>query len=131
MTTVEMKETIKQQKLEGHLILNMKSIGRLKDMTAGSDPSFFSQVIEMYIKQADEQMYDIAKALSSNNWKEMASIAHKLKGSSLNLGAEAIAETCRTIELKVMENDGHGMDALVKKLAQDMILTKGELKFLN
>ncbi len=128
---IEMKETIRQQKPEGHLILNMKSIGRLKDMTAGSDPSFFSQVIEMYIKQADEQMYDIAKALSSNNWKEMASIAHKLKGSSLNLGAEAVAETCRTIELKGMENDGEGMDALVKKLAQDMILTKGELKSLN
>jgi HPt (histidine-containing phosphotransfer) domain-containing protein len=61
----------------------------------------------------------------------MASIAHKLKGSSLNLGAEAVAETCRTIELKGMENDGEGMDALVKKLAQDMILTKGELKSLN
>jgi CheY-like chemotaxis protein/HPt (histidine-containing phosphotransfer) domain-containing protein/anti-sigma regulatory factor (Ser/Thr protein kinase) len=127
----ETKENVNREKKEGTVILNMKSIMRLKEMTAGSDPAFFNQVVNMFINQADEQIYDMSKALSSGNWKEMSSIAHKMKGSSLNIGAEALAETCRKIELKGIENDSEGMDALVKKLAQEIVLTKGELKALS
>ena len=84
----------------------------------------------MFISQADQQIYDINKALSSNNLVEVGSIAHKLKGSALNLGAEALAETCKKIELKGREMDGEGMEALVKQLGQELILTKSELKAL-
>ncbi len=123
-------EKMRTKNSEAIVILNMNTVNRLKEMTAGSDPSFFSEVIKMFINQADEEVYEMSKAFSSKNLSLLTSHAHKLKGSALNLGAEAMAETCRKIEINGKDIDIEDLDVLVKRLAQQLILTKGELKSL-
>ena len=70
---------------------------------------------------------EIADALTARDTTKLGSLAHKFKGSALNLGAEAIAEICRVIELKGRVNDATGMEELVKKLTRDFSFTKAEL----
>jgi HPt (histidine-containing phosphotransfer) domain-containing protein len=57
-------------------------------------------------------------------------IAHKLKGSALNIGAALFAETCRKIEIKGRSNDSEGMKELVDQLEKDFIVTREELNKL-
>ena len=96
-------------------------------MTSGGDSSFFKQVLTMFINQGDEILIDITDALAAGDIVALGLLAHKFKGSALNLGAEVIAETCRIIELKGREADSSGMEDLVKKLTREFSLTKEEL----
>ncbi len=107
--------------------INSKSINRLKEMTSGGDTSFFIQVLQMFINQGDELLIEITDALRKGDITKLSSLAHKLKGSALNLGASAIAETCRLIELQGRELNTIGMEELVKNLSRDFSLTKAEL----
>jgi HPt (histidine-containing phosphotransfer) domain-containing protein len=100
-------------------------------MTGEADLTFFRQVIRMYIDQGDEQIIDIKDALSRSDIDRLGSIAHKLKGSSLNLGAEAVAETCRSIELKAREKSLIGMSKLIDELVSQFASTKKLFIFSN
>ena len=112
------------------MVINIKTINHLKEMTSGADSSFFNQVLLMFINQGDEILIDITDALAAGDIAKLGLLAHKFKGSALNLGAEIIAETCRLIELKGRENISNGMEELVKKLTRDFSLTKAELNLI-
>jgi PAS domain S-box-containing protein len=127
MSSKESSVEMKAEKTEQKQIVNQFTLNHLKEMTAGSDPSFFKQVLRMFIDQSDELLTEIKSALSANDIDKLGGFAHKLKGSALNLGAEAIAETCRKIELMARERDSSEMESLVKQLNREFILTKKEL----
>lgn len=109
------------------MIVNDKTINRLREMTSGDDTSFFKKVLLMFINQGDDLLIDMTDALVAGDMVKLGSFAHKLKGSALNLGAEVIAETCRIIEINGRENNSEGMEGLIKKLARDFSQTKDEL----
>jgi PAS domain S-box-containing protein len=113
------------------VILYEPTLMRLKEMTSGADPSFFSQVIKMFVDQSTDIVNQISGLLPVMDLPQMASLAHKLKGSALNLGANKIADTCRTIEIKGKELDSYGMSDLVVRLKEELDQTKKEIeKFL-
>jgi PAS domain S-box-containing protein len=122
---INMKTVIKEEQP----LLNMEVVKRLKEMTAGSDPTFFKQVINMFMDQSDEIVNEITVQFAAGNESEIASLAHKLKGSALNIGANNLAEICRQIEIRGKNGDS-GLPALVKSLSEKLILTKAELKKL-
>jgi len=43
----------------------------------------------------------------------MGQLAHKLKGSALNIGARKLAEVCREIEIRGRSNDGSDCDKMI------------------
>jgi HPt (histidine-containing phosphotransfer) domain-containing protein len=108
-------------------ILNMNTIGRLRQIMGESDSTFFNQVLQMFITQADEQVTAIARAVAANNIQEVGSLAHKLKGSALNIGADTMAETCRMLELQARGLDGNDMKALSDRLEREYALTRVEI----
>ncbi|MFZ7115647.1 MAG: ATP-binding protein [Bacteroidota bacterium] len=113
---------------DGKVILYEPTLMKLKEMTSGADPSFFNQVIKMFIDQSTEIVNQISGLLPVMDLPQMASLAHKLKGSALNLGANKIADTCRTIEIKGKELDSYGMSDLVARLNEELKLTKTEIE---
>ncbi len=80
-------------------VLDMAVVQRLRDMTAGSDPTFFSNVIAMFVEQGREITAELEMLSKKEDWRAMSKLAHKLKGSALNIGANLLAEVCRQIEL--------------------------------
>ncbi|MBL0102968.1 MAG: response regulator [Bacteroidetes bacterium] len=109
-------------------LVNSVVINRLKEMTSGADPNFFSQVIQMFLDQSEEIVTEITSLLPIMDLPKMAGLAHKLKGSALNIGANKMAETCRVIEIKGKDLDSRGISDLVKTLAVELVLTRTELK---
>ena len=60
----------------------------------------FHLLIETYISDADKRVEQLSDAIASNNSKEVRELAHSLKGSSSNLGAELLAQLSQVIENK-------------------------------
>jgi CheY-like chemotaxis protein/HPt (histidine-containing phosphotransfer) domain-containing protein len=113
-------------------ILNQNTVNRLKQMMGEADPTFFRQVMQMFIAQADEQLELMTKAASANNLSELGSLAHKLKGSALNIGADTMAETCRELELKARELNSTGLNELTARLVSEYKTTReGILKIIT
>ncbi len=128
----EQKPVVEMKITEAKSILNRSTIDRLKEMTRGTDTSFFRKVLQMFVDQGDDLIVEISDALAAGDILKVGSLAHKLKGSSLNLGADALAETCKIIELKARSNDGSGMEDLIHKLTGEFGDTKEALlKMIN
>jgi len=123
-----MDEKITTTTNNGSAILYEPTLMKLKEMTSGADPSFFSQVIKMFVDQSSEIVEQIAGLLPVMDLPQMASLAHKLKGSALNLGANKLAETCRIIEIKGKDLDSYGMSDLVGRLKVELADTKKEIE---
>ncbi len=102
------------------VVINETVLMKLKEMTSGADPNFFSQVIQMFIDQSTEIVEQLSLLLPIMDLPQMASLAHKLKGSALNLGANKMAETCRLIELKGKELSSSGISDLVNRLKPEL-----------
>ena len=109
-------------------MLNVNTITRLREIMGATDPAFFKQVMTMFINQGYEQIIEINQAIASSDIDKIGSIAHKLKGSALNIGAEAMAETCRTMELNARVKDSEGMEVLGKRLSDEFDGTKKEIE---
>lgn len=99
--TVEIKTTPSQpliqaskEKDASQLPVNLK---RLRACTEGDyeeEEVFFN----LFLEQAKETLYVLEQTLKNHNVSDWTQAAHKLKGSSANLGAEQLAELCQIAE---------------------------------
>lgn len=73
------------------------SMSRINEMTAG-DPSFLKEIVDLYLMDATELVSELKKHVGAADAKSVQTVAHKLKGSSLNMGANGVAEVARRLE---------------------------------
>ena len=72
-------------------------INRLQE-TSMNDKEFEAELLETFENQINKQLNDLASYLSQQNWNQSHQIAHTIKGTSLQLGGNEIAEICKNIE---------------------------------
>lgn len=70
---------------------------RIHEMTAG-DPEFLREIVDMYIEDADGILGELGGALSRRDPERLRFHAHRLKGSSLNMGVGRMAELAKALE---------------------------------
>jgi len=79
----------------------------------------FSLLLETYLADGDQRLVELDKALIDKNYKQIREIAHSLKGSSSNLGAETLAETSLIVETMGREAEFAGIDEVVAQLKKE------------
>lgn len=109
-------------------LIDQNAFDRIKKLGGENDTVFLSQVIGMFLKQAPVVIDDILENEKNGNIEKMEQAAHKLKGSSLNIGAKKLASICREIELKTRNNELKDMVKLTAVLKNIFQLTEIELK---
>eukprot|EP01097_Dermamoeba_algensis_P003794 TRINITY_DN2582_c0_g1_i4.p1 TRINITY_DN2582_c0_g1~~TRINITY_DN2582_c0_g1_i4.p1 ORF type:complete len:123 (-),score=20.98 TRINITY_DN2582_c0_g1_i4:15-383(-) len=77
---------------------------------SGEDLEFEKELIDLYKGEFEAALERIKTALEEGNEKEFILYSHDLKGSSANVGADAISAICKTMEKlgkdgKMMEGD--------------------------
>ncbi len=111
-------------------LMDQVAINRLMDIGKHTDPGFLLQVLDMFIAQAPKSISDIESSLEQGNYSKMWQAAHKLKGTSLNIGAKRLGNTCRAIENKGRNLELSGLKELAMQLTNDYRTTVEELKSL-
>ncbi len=126
----DMKNKQTEMIVHADVLLDQEAINRLMDIGKQTDPGFLLQVLDMFIAQAPQSIKEIEEGLEQGNYSKMWQAAHKLKGTSLNIGAKKLGITCREIENKGRNLELQGLKELVAKLSSDYELTVKELRGL-
>lgn len=109
-------------------LFNFDIINSLKEMDEPGEPSFYAELITIYLEQSPRLIEDIRTNYNLKNSEQMGRAAHTLKGSSLNVGLRKFAEICKDLELKGKNNDFDNVDNILENLDIYYLITVKELK---
>lgn len=77
----------------------------IKDIQCETDASFFVELLDVYIQELPKMIQHINLASQNNDSKTLYFYSHKLKGSSMTLGINAIAKVCEELEVLAKESE--------------------------
>lgn len=69
----------------------------IKETTLGDD-EFLAELIDIYLDDVPPQLELLRAAVARADAAAAGSVAHRLKGSSSNLGAESLSALCNQVE---------------------------------
>lgn len=78
--------------------LNIRTLDVLKEMEEPGGEDFLGEIIDAYVQDTEGRIRSARNALESGDARAMAKLAHAIKGSSLNVGAEHLASLAYAIE---------------------------------
>jgi HPt (histidine-containing phosphotransfer) domain-containing protein len=84
------------------------------------------EILPLYLKQAREQVAAMETSVSTGDNEFIRRTAHQLKGSSANVGAQAMADLCARVE-ELAENGGTGLELLLPDLSHQLEIAEGLL----
>lgn len=83
---------VSQSALDPQVLLELRAL------QPKGETEMFNELIEVYLKDAKQLFERIQRSILENDAKGLHYAAHRLKGSSLNLGAGPLADLCRELE---------------------------------
>jgi CheY-like chemotaxis protein/HPt (histidine-containing phosphotransfer) domain-containing protein len=92
-------------------------IERLRDVT-DNEPSRILKLIDLYLTQAGPMLDGLGQAIQANSTGEVARLAHKLVGSSVSCGVDALTRPLRELERLGQEGDLSGANDLFKDVSE-------------
>lgn len=98
-------------------------VDRLQDLSAG-DVEFLQELVDMYIEDAENLLIELQTALRRAEPDELARTAHKLKGSSANMGANRVSETAKALEQLGKSEQFEDADRLMAHLESEIGFAK-------
>ncbi|MEJ7849046.1 MAG: PAS domain S-box protein [Pyrinomonadaceae bacterium] len=78
--------------------VDLSVIGSLREMQQEGKPDFVTEIIDLFLEDAALQLNQLRAALAANDSEERKRLAHLIKGSSANVGAEEMARLLDDIE---------------------------------
>jgi len=86
-----------------------------------------AELIEIYLADTPPRLTAIRLAFDAGQPQALAREAHALKSSSAQLGARALADACRQLEMKGREGTLEGTAEIVARLPADFEAAKAAL----
>jgi HPt (histidine-containing phosphotransfer) domain-containing protein len=80
--------------------LNQETLAALQELDKPGKLDFITEIIQTYLKDTEVRFKDMWMMHASGNADGLAKTAHAIKGSSLNVGVDGLAEMMRTVELE-------------------------------
>lgn len=97
-------------------LIDQTQLSHLRELAAG-DVSFLASVIDAFLPQLERIPEALRRAAAEDTPQAVAELAHSLKGSAGNVGAEDVSKLCLTIEQLARGGDLDGVGALIDELA--------------
>ena len=95
--------------------LDQSALAAIRALQRPGHPDVFSRIVSRYVETSREMAERIRRAVLSKNAAELRASAHRLKSSSAQLGAAALAADCRELELMGASQDLNGAEALLSR----------------
>ena len=99
------------------------NVQRIREATMG-DEEFMAELIDIFLDDSPTQIRALRDAIESREGEAAASTAHRLKGSSGNLGADYLAALCRRVEESGRENRVEEMPGLLRDIEREFSRVK-------
>jgi two-component system sensor histidine kinase/response regulator len=89
----------------------------------GDDPELLAEVILVFIEEAHLTLASVGRAIADQRSPDLATSAHRLKGSLATMGAAGAAETARVLEVMGREGEFAGATAVYERLTGQVAAT--------
>ncbi len=99
------------------------NLGRIREATMG-DEEFMAELIDIFLDDSPTQISALRDAIEGREGEVAASTAHRLKGSSGNLGADSLAALCRRVEEAGREDRVEALPGLLRDIEQEFTRVK-------
>ena len=100
---------------------------RIEDATGG-DREFLEELVDIFLTDADERVEELKDALSKGEADTFSRTAHKLKGSSANMGAVRLTDIAKDMEQLGKTASLSGAEALMQPLQDELIRVRETLE---
>jgi two-component system, sensor histidine kinase and response regulator len=94
------------------------NLARLNEITDG-DPEFTRELIATFIASGEQVMQEVRSALGVFDRPALSRAAHKLKGASANIHAEALRDLAFALEMQAPSLDQPRLRELIEQLAAE------------
>jgi CheY-like chemotaxis protein/HPt (histidine-containing phosphotransfer) domain-containing protein len=108
-----MSEADRPEVEKGAALLDQATLERLRMLPGEKGRSLIEKVFWLYLDTTPALTDELQAAFDQGDLDRLSKAAHGLKSSSANIGALALAETLRQIEITAREGDAAGLPALL------------------
>ncbi len=99
------------------------NLQRIREATMG-DEEFMAELIDIFLDDSPAQIRILRDAIEGREAEAAASAAHRLEGSSGNLGADSLAALCRRVEESGRQNRVEEIPGLLKDIEREFSRVK-------
>lgn len=110
-------------------MLSAQVINELRNLSK-ADPLFLKNLFGIFLSTLTERLSDLERAIVMHDSEKVARLAHGLKGSCFNLGAQKMGEFCQELELFGRRNSLSEAPLLFHRLFAEAELVILEMKKL-
>ena len=107
--------------------MDAEAIARLRELAEGDTQEFLKDLLGTYITDTSKRLIALQKNAAAGNARELMRAAHAIKGSSLNVGANLLADYCQQVEEIAATGSLDGTAKLVAQIEREFERVKTEL----
>ncbi len=101
------------------VVLDPEQIAQLRDLPGRDHPTLLGDVIGMFLADVPPDLTRLGELVEKRNAGEAAKLAHRLAGSAANVGAQALGQRLRDLEIAGRAGDWPEIGRLQSALAGD------------
>jgi HPt (histidine-containing phosphotransfer) domain-containing protein len=98
MTTNSITQTYSSENSDHNQIVDLDVLNAFEDLQDEGEPDLIVELIDLYLGDLPKRVAEIHQAITANEWIPTTRAAHRLKGSSANLGISRVAKVCERLE---------------------------------
>ena len=110
--------------------LDPKVIDSLRQLTPAGEADVLSEVLNLFLDEAPKKIRALQEAVNRGDAAEAGRVAHSLKGSSGNIGADSMMDVCRRIDDLATAGDLAAVAPLLPSLTSEYHRAELEIKHL-
>jgi CheY-like chemotaxis protein/HPt (histidine-containing phosphotransfer) domain-containing protein len=126
--------TREEQSIES-AILDPSALAAIRVLQRPGHPDILTRIVSQYLEMSPAMVDRIRRAVLSHDAAELRASAHRLKSSSAQLGASALAADCRELEMmganQELTRGGDVLSRLEQHYAAACVALQGELDRLR
>ncbi len=101
------------------------TLRELRELAVSCDePEQFHELIGLFLRELESGLLSMRKALAQGNAKNLAKLAHSLKGASASMGADGLASLCSTLEETAKNTMLPGAEAQLKQIESEVYIVR-------
>lgn len=122
----EMQENPKE-KGKMKITLDKDILNNIRELQTGDEEDLLSELIDVYKKDSKQTMTGLIASIGQGDFVAIKRAAHRLKGSSANLGGSELAAMCRKLETAAEEGNTQKLAGLLPELKETYSQTVKEM----
>jgi HPt (histidine-containing phosphotransfer) domain-containing protein len=108
--------------------LDRKVLETLRSLSQPKNPNVFNRILSAYLRDTTERLMLIQAGVRSGDWVRVEEAAHALKGSSITIGAQRIADAAMAMMALAAHPDPEKAGPILEQLLNEFAHVQSELE---